>query len=141
MKDMGTRKHILGMDIMRNRENENLWLRQRKYVNYMLQHFHMLYCKPLSVPIFVGTNLLVEQCPTTSLEMEDINSIPYTSVGYSLMYAIVCTRLYIAKEEGVLSQFMANLRCEHWDIVKRVFRYLWGTSEYSIFYHNYVLRD
>ena len=30
---------------------------------------------------------------------------------------------------------MANPRWVHWDIVKRVFRYLRGTSNYSICYH------
>jgi hypothetical protein len=33
---------------------------------------------------------------------------------------------------------MANPRHEHWDALKRVFKYLRGTSKYSIFYHNDV---
>jgi len=36
---------------------------------------------------------------------------------------------------------MENPRREHWDEVKRVFRYFQGTSEYSIFYLSDVSRD
>ena len=36
---------------------------------------------------------------------------------------------------------MAYPRCEHWAIVKRAFKYLWGTSKYSILYHSDLLGD
>jgi len=36
---------------------------------------------------------------------------------------------------------MANTRHEHWATVKSVFKYLWGTYEYSIFYHSGVSGD
>ena len=51
------------------------------------------------------------------------------------MYVMVCTRPNIAQAVGVLSRFMANPGRVHWDAVKRVFRYLRGTSDYSICYH------
>ena len=51
------------------------------------------------------------------------------------MYAMVCTRPDIAQVVGVLSRFMDNPRRVHWDAVKRVFRYLRGTLDYSICYH------
>jgi hypothetical protein len=54
------------------------------------------------------------------------------------MYYMVCPRIDIAQAMRVLSQFMANLGCEHWDVVNRVFKYLQGTLEYSIYYHSDV---
>ncbi|XP_059064879.1 secreted RxLR effector protein 161-like [Cryptomeria japonica] len=36
---------------------------------------------------------------------------------------------------GVLSRYMSNAGRAHWDAVKRVFRYLWDTSEYSICFY------
>ena len=51
------------------------------------------------------------------------------------MYAMVCTRLDISQLVGVLSHYMPNPGRAHWDVVKRVFRYLQGTSEYSICFH------
>ena len=50
------------------------------------------------------------------------------------MYAKVYSRPNIAQVVGVLSRFMANPGQVHWDVVKRVFRYLRGTSDYSICY-------
>jgi len=107
----------------------------------MLQCFHMTNCKPLSVSIFVGTKLLVEQCPTTPTKLEDMTYVPYANAIGILKYAMVCTRPTISQVVGVLSRFMTNPRREHWAAVKRVFGYLWDTSEYSICYHNDGLGD
>jgi hypothetical protein len=63
-----------------------------------------------------------------------MSHVPYASVVGSLMYAMVCTRLDIAHSVGVLSRYMSKLGKEHWTIVKRVFRYLCGTTDYGIFY-------
>ena len=90
-------------------------------------------CRPLCVPLSMGTKLSVDDCPKSPNEMEDMSRVPYASVVGSLMYAMVCTRLDIAQVVGVLSQFMANPRWVHWDAVKKVFRYLRGTSNYSFF--------
>jgi hypothetical protein len=59
---------------------------------------------------------------------------PYASVVGSLMYVMVCTRPNIAHSVGVLSRYMSKPRKEHWITVKRVFRYLHGTTDYGIFY-------
>ena len=90
--------------------------------------------KPVNVPIPVGVNLSVEQCPKTQEEEEDMSRVPYASAVGSLMYAMVCTRPYIAHAVGVLSRFMSNPRKEHWTVVKQVFRYLRGTSDYGLCY-------
>ena len=63
------------------------------------------------------------------------SKVLYASAVDSLMYAMVCTRPDIAQAVGVLSRFMANPGRVHWDVVKRVFRYLRGTSNYFIYYH------
>jgi hypothetical protein len=50
------------------------------------------------------------------------------------MYAMVCTRPYIAHAVGVLRRYMSKLGKEHWTTVKRVFRYLCGTTSYGLCY-------
>ena len=50
------------------------------------------------------------------------------------MYAMVCTRPNIAHAVGVLHRFMSKPGKEHWTTVKRVFRYLRGTSDYGLCY-------
>ncbi len=135
MKDLGATRYILGMEISRDRSNRKLWLSQSKYVKSVLDRFNMADCRPLCVPISVGTKLSVDDCPKSPSEVEDMSRVPYASGFGSLMYAMVCTRPDIAQVVGVLSRFMANPGRIHWDAVKRVFRYLRGTSNYSICYH------
>eukprot|EP00253_Pinus_taeda_P002048 PITA_02048 len=90
--------------------------------------------KPVKVSIPVGVRLSAEQCPKTQEEEEDISRVPYASAVGSLMYAMVYTRPDIAHVVGVLSRFMSKLGKELWTTVKRVFRYLHGTSDYGLCY-------
>eukprot|EP00253_Pinus_taeda_P030362 PITA_30362 len=85
--------------------------------------------KPVRVPILVGVTLSIEQCPKAEEEEEDMSRVPYSSAIGSLTYAMVCTRPDIAHVVGVLSRFMSKPGKEHWTVVKRVFRYLRGTSD------------
>jgi hypothetical protein len=133
MKDLGAANFILGMEIKRDRENKKLWLNQRKYVETILQRFNMHECKLVKVPITVGVKLSVDQCPKTP-EEEDMSRVPYASVVGSLMYAMVCTRLDIAHVVRFLSRYMSKPGREHWTTVKRVFRYLRGTTSYGLCY-------
>jgi len=134
MKDLGAANYILGMEIKRDRAKRKLWLNQRKYVETILHRFNMHDSKPVKVPIHVGVKLSIEQCPKTQEEEEDMSLVPYASAVGSLMYAMVCTRPEIAHVVGVLSRFMSKPWKEHWTAMKRVFRYLRGTSDYGLCY-------
>ena len=61
--------------------------------------------------------------------------VPYASVIGCLMYAMVYTQLDISHAVGVLSRYMTTPCKEHWTTIKRVFRYICGTSDFSIYYH------
>jgi hypothetical protein len=134
MKDLGAANFILGMEIKRDRANRKLWLNQRKYVETILQRFNMHGSKPVKVPIPIGVKLSTDQCPKTQEEEEDMSHVPYASAVGSLMYAMVCTRPDIAHAVGVLSRYMSKPGKEHWTTVKRVFRYLRGTTSYGLCY-------
>ena len=90
--------------------------------------------KLMKVPFPVGVKLYVEQCLKTQEKEEDMSHAPYASAVGSLLYAMVCTRLDISHAVGVLSGFISKPGKEHWTIVKWVFRYLCGTSDYGMCY-------
>jgi hypothetical protein len=92
MKDLDAAKFILGMEIKRDRADINLWLNQVKYIEKILKCFNMQDCKHVKVSIPVGESLIVEQCPRTREEIEDMERVPYASVVGSLMYVMVSTR-------------------------------------------------
>jgi hypothetical protein len=48
------------------------------------------------------------------------------------MYAMLCTRLYLAYLLRVVSQHMANPSLKHWIVVKHIFQYLQGTLQFKL---------
>ncbi|KAE9590891.1 putative RNA-directed DNA polymerase [Lupinus albus] len=56
-----------------------------------------------------------------------MSHVPYASAVGSLMYAMVCTRPYLAYTASMVSRYMHNPGKDHWSAVKWIFRYLKGT--------------
>eukprot|EP00253_Pinus_taeda_P007674 PITA_07674 len=81
-----------------------------------------------------GVKLSAENCPKTQEEEEDMSHVPYASAVDSLINAMVCTRPDIAHVVGVLSRLISKPGKEHLTVVKWVFRYLHGTSDYGLCY-------
>ena len=98
-------------------------------------------CKLVKVPIPVGVRLSAEQCPKNQEEEEYMACVPYATVAGRLMYAMVCTSPDIAHEVGVLSRYMSKPEKEHWTTIKRVFKYLRGTTDHAICYQGKVGPD
>jgi hypothetical protein len=89
-------------------------------------------CKPIKVPIFVGVNLSTYQCPKTHEDKYNKFHVPYASVVGSLVYAMVYTRPSISHAMGVLSRYMSTSWKDHWETIKRVFKYLCDTTTYGL---------
>jgi hypothetical protein len=82
----------------------------------------------------LGVKLSMDQCPKIQEEEEDMSRVPYASAVGNFMYEMLCTRPDIVHAVGVLSRYMSKLGKEQWTIVKRVFRYLCGTTSYGLCY-------
>ncbi|GJZ87724.1 hypothetical protein Tco_0659334 [Tanacetum coccineum] len=61
-----------------------------------------------------------------------MSRVPYASVVESLMFAMIYTRPDIAHGVGVVSRYMAKPGREHWEVVKRILRYIKGTSDVAL---------
>jgi len=134
MKDLGTAKKILGMQITRDKQRGILQLSQAEYINCILQRFNMDKAKPVSTPLASHFRLSKDQSPQTEEEKDFMAKIPYASAIGSLMYAMVCTRPDIGHAVGVVSRFMANPGKAHWEAVKWILRYLRGTTEKCLYF-------
>ena len=132
MKDLGAAKHILGMQITRDRESKKLWLSQETYLERILERFNMQHAKPVSTPLATHFKLSRKCCPVTKEEKDEMSSIPYASAVGSLMYAMATTRLDIAHKVGTVSRYLSNPGKSHWNAVKWILRYLRGTSKLCI---------
>ena len=62
--------------------------------------------------------LTKEMCPKTQEEEDKMSKVPYASAVGSLMYAMLCTRPYIAHAVGIISRYTSHLGIEHWNAVK-----------------------
>ena len=114
MKDMGEASYVLGIEIIRNRQLKTLGLSQMNYIERVLRRFGMENCKRGEAPISKGDKLHKGQCPTNTLERNEMDKIPYARLVGSLMYAQVCTRPDIAFAVNMLSRFQSNAGHAHW---------------------------
>lgn len=131
---MGEADYILGVKIQRDRSKRLLSQSQETYIKKILEHFRINGCKSMDTPKARGETLSLEMCPRTENEKEDMSRVPYSSVVGNLMYAMMCTRPDICYDVGLVSRYQSNPGRDHWNAVKRIFRYLKGTADYSLCY-------
>ncbi|KAE8718737.1 hypothetical protein F3Y22_tig00109992pilonHSYRG00051 [Hibiscus syriacus] len=134
MKDLGSTNKILGMQIHRDRSNRKIWLSQKNYLKKILSQFSMQDCKPISTPLSINFKLSSSMSPSSEEERMEMSRVLYASTVGSLMFAMICTRPDIAQAVGVVSRYMVNPGKEHWNTVKRILRYIKGTSNVALCY-------
>nr|GEV55424.1 Gag-Pol polyprotein [Tanacetum cinerariifolium] len=66
--------------------------------------------------------------PSSTKERMEMSRVPYASIVGSFFFVMICARPDIVHAVGVLSQYMANSGREYWEAVKRILRYIKGTS-------------
>ena len=108
MKDLGSAKRILGIEIARDRKVGKLWLSQERYIEWMLEIFNMKNSKLVSTPLAGHFKLSKRLCPSMAKEKGEMSVIPYSLTVGSLMYSMVCTRLGIFHAVGVVRRCLAN---------------------------------
>ena len=72
--------------------------------------------------------------PKTPEEIRKMSNVPYSTAIGSLMYTMMYTRPDICYVVGMVSRYQANPSIMYWKAVKRIHKYLKGTSDYSLCY-------
>lgn len=127
MKDMGHAIKITGIYIMWDRNQNQVFLSQRNYLEKVLIKYgmaHAMACKLVLTPLAAHYNLRSSQRLHTSEEEEYIKETPYANIVGSVMYSMISTRLDLAYGLSVLSKLMAKPRKSHWIALKEVLKYL-----------------
>ena len=128
-KDLGKLSYFLGMKIEQNEQNGSVWIGQRAYTENLLKKVGMEDCKPVSTPVDISSKL------THATDEDDcVDQHGYQSAIGSLMYLSVSTRPDISFAVSSLARFSSKQKKEHWTAVKRLLRYLKGTTMYGILY-------
>jgi hypothetical protein len=97
-------------------------------------------CKRIDTPVRKGNSLSSEMCPKTQVEIKSMTQVPYANVIGNLIYAMLCTRPDICFAVELVSRFQSNPGPAHWKAVKRILRYLNGTTDYMLCYQGRDLR-
>jgi len=130
MKELGEVQTYLGMEVLRNRKKQELYLSQKNYVVDLLHRFDQGNCKEYATPLAVNHNLK----PATESEAAQPGHERFAELLGGIMYLMVCTRPDIAHAVSVLSRFLATDRHgpQHWKAALRVLGYLKRTANYHL---------
>jgi hypothetical protein len=117
------------MCIKRNRAQRSVTINQAKYIERMIKKFNMENCNPISTP--ADSNALIEeysQCAEAEIPIK----YPYQAAIGTLMFPNVVSRPDLGS--SIVSKFNSNFKPVHIKAVKRIFRYLQGTSNLALHY-------
>jgi phosphopantetheinyl transferase (holo-ACP synthase) len=127
--DLGPITSYLGVEIKRTTDYKTTILSQKDYIIKVLKKFKMDKSNSVSTPIDIG---FIRQKYDKTSSNEDTKW--YQQAIGSLLYAALLTRPDIAYATSMLGRYASNPGPEHIKAVKRVFRYLKGSLNYSITY-------
>jgi hypothetical protein len=131
IKELGNTEYFLGIRIIRDRENNKLYLCQDTYIDKILVHYSIINSKPIKTPIVSGTLELIVPFDGTILKK---NIEEYGSIIGSLNYLVYQTHYNIIYIISVLSRFLTNPSPAYIKVAKRVFQYLKDIKYLSIIY-------
>jgi hypothetical protein len=132
MSDLGELHFCLGVEFVRDRATRTITMSQGKYVMDVLKRFGMEDCKPVATPLDANSKLVKLSEEEYAAEAKSMAEVPYKQAVGSLMYAMIATRPDLAYPISVVSQHMARPGSMHWMAVKRIMRYLKGTSDVKL---------
>lgn len=130
MKDMGLASNYLGINIKQDYSSGITVINQKKYLLKLLDLYQMSNCKTVSTPIEQNFNF--ELLKKEKSESEEIEKDCRSLVG-SLLYATT-TRPDICVAVGFLSRYVHCASVALFKCLKRVLRYISGTTDLSLIY-------
>ena len=109
-------------------------LSQAHFVEDLLQKFGLENANPVSTPMDPNIDLDAPEDLENEETPNNKISDSYATLIGSLMYLSLATRPDITYAVNRLAQFTSNPLPKHWTAIKRIFRYLKGTKNYSLTY-------
>ncbi|MCI25820.1 putative reverse transcriptase (RNA-dependent DNA polymerase), partial [Trifolium medium] len=125
MSMMGELKFFLGIQI--NQNQEGIYIHQSKYTKELLKKFNMEDCKPINTPMHPTSSLCKSE------EEGKVDQKIYRGMIGSLLY-LTASRPDILFSVCLCARFQSDPRESHLTAVKRIFRYLRGTSNFGLLY-------
>lgn len=119
---------FLGLQIEKN-PDDSIFLHQSAYTKRIIERFRMSDTNPVTIPADPHGELSVQAHPA---EAEALTNAPYREAVGCLMYLSTRTRPDIALAVNRVSRHVEKPTKLHWNAVKRILKYLKGTSDYGL---------
>jgi len=129
MKDLGEAKYALGMLIQRY-DDGSIHLSQMPYIRDKPIKYGMADCRPVSTPkdAHDSNNALPKA------GAKGTTDIHFRSAVGALNYLAISTRPDISTAVGEVARHVENPQPHHFVMLKRIFRYLQGTSTHGLYF-------
>ena len=124
--DMGPVNVFIGIKITRDREHHIIYVDQSHYGRDILHLYGMADCNPCLVPMIPADQHLTRALPDQHLN--DAETKNYQAILGSLGYLMNCSHPHLAFSVNKLSQFASAPSGSHLLALKRILRYLRGTT-------------
>ena len=124
MSDLGLLSFYLGIEV--HQDNSDISLRQTVYAKRIAELGEHTGCNPAHTP-------MEERLKLSRNTTAKVDATQYRRIVGSLRY-LVHTRPDLAFAVGYIGRFMQRPTTEHQQAVKRILRYVAGTSDYGLHY-------
>ena len=125
---------FLGVKLLRDRSKRTLQISQKDYLIDVLNRFGMQKCNPISTPM-EANRFFAKKAALDKEEAKYMIDKPFRNLACSLMYASNISRPDIAYACNAASRHLQMPGREHWKLLKRVTRYIKGTTDLSLLYN------
>ncbi|GJS25235.1 retrovirus-related pol polyprotein from transposon TNT 1-94 [Tanacetum coccineum] len=125
MSMMGELNFFLGLQI--KQMEDGIFFNQSKYIKEMLKKFGLEESKPMKTPMSSDTKLTKDE------ECESVDSTKYRGMIGSLLY-LTTSRPDIMFSVCLCARFQEAPKTSHLEAVKRIFRYIKGTTHLGLWY-------
>ena len=123
ISNLGDLSIYVGLTITRDRPNRLLYLSQGGYAERILKMFGMENCNSLSTPMLPS-----QSSPSGGILLDEDTKTQYQKLIGCLLYLVHGTRPDLAYVVIRLSQHSSAPYSHHWEAIKRVLRYVRGTT-------------
>ncbi|GJY61428.1 retrovirus-related pol polyprotein from transposon TNT 1-94 [Tanacetum coccineum] len=125
MSMMGELNFFLGLQI--KQLEDGIFFNQSKYIKEMLKKFGLEDSKPMKTPMSTETKLTKDE------EGESVDNTKYRGMIGSLLY-LTASRPDIMFSVCLCARFQEDPKTSHLEAVKRIFRYIKGTTHLGLWY-------
>jgi len=131
---LGSLNTLLGIQFSRFPDG-SLKLSQHDYILKLIKKYGMDKANPAPTPLDPNQKLC-KHMGATEEELKEMETMPYRQLIGALSYIARATRFDIAFAVNLLAQFSSRPEPAHWVAVKRILRYLKGTTDQGLIYRS-----